>query len=135
MNTDLLGQLTMQQAVMRIFPTATAKVQFTNRSENMTFTKECTETLKEAVASERLKSLRRHSPHKVLELADLQLTAEERSWLRQQCPYLEEDYLDYLQVKHSGLALWNRTYIIPGELSLQAGASHNYIYPDGGGPK
>jgi hypothetical protein len=57
MDTDLLGQLTMQQAVMRVFPTATAKVRFTNRSEDMNFTKECTEILKGAVASERLKSI------------------------------------------------------------------------------
>jgi hypothetical protein len=51
----------MQQAVMRVFPTAIAKVRFTNRSENMIFTKECTEIFTEAVASERLKSLRRAS--------------------------------------------------------------------------
>ncbi|GAC96049.1 predicted nicotinate phosphoribosyltransferase [Pseudozyma hubeiensis SY62] len=81
LDTDLY-KLTMQQAVLRHYPSTRVAYKFTNRSAStMKFTRSAVDLI------------RRH----VDNLVHLSLTSDERSWLEKTCPYLRPDYLDYLE--------------------------------------
>lgn len=72
-------KFTMQQGVIRLFPSARARYQFINRGKHA-FPPGFAEALREAVDA----------------MASLQLTREEKHFLRVTCPYLDPVYLDFL---------------------------------------
>lgn len=80
LDTDLY-KLTMQQAVLQHFPKTNVTYKFTNRSKEMLFSRECFELIKQSISL----------------LPELQITTKEIEWLRTNCPYFTEDYLDYLR--------------------------------------
>lgn len=81
LDTDLY-KFTMQQAIMRKFPDVPATYRFTNRNHATTrFSRRCFERFRAAVARFSL----------------LKLTQEEKAWLAETCPYLDAEYLDYLE--------------------------------------
>ncbi|CDU22355.1 related to polyketide synthase required for biosynthesis of fumonisin mycotoxins [Sporisorium scitamineum] len=81
LDTDLY-KLTMQQAVLRHYPRTRVAYKFTNRSAStMKFTRAAIDRIRTHIDN----------------LVHLQLTAAERAWLEQTCPYLRSDYLDYLE--------------------------------------
>ncbi|SNX81996.1 related to polyketide synthase required for biosynthesis of fumonisin mycotoxins [Melanopsichium pennsylvanicum] len=72
----------MQQAVLRHYPNTHVAYKFTNRSAtSMKFTRSSIHLIQTHIDS----------------LVHLKLTPEERSWLEITCPYLRNDYLDYLE--------------------------------------
>ncbi|CZT25382.1 related to nicotinate phosphoribosyltransferase [Ramularia collo-cygni] len=79
LDTDLY-KLTMQCAVLKYFPDAHVRYQFTNRTPHMRFTREAFEWLETQINK----------------LENIQVTAAEIEWLRKTCPYLTPTYLDYL---------------------------------------
>lgn len=80
LDTDLY-KLTMQQAVLRHYPTTRVAYKFTNRSAStMKFTRPAVDLI------------RKH----IDDLVHLRLQPHERAWLQKTCPYLRDDYLDYL---------------------------------------
>ncbi|SPO30823.1 related to polyketide synthase required for biosynthesis of fumonisin mycotoxins [Ustilago trichophora] len=81
LDTDLY-KLTMQQAVLRHYPTTRVAYKFTNRSAStMKFTRSSVDLIRSHIHN----------------LIHLQLTRQERGWLESTCPYLRSDYLDYLE--------------------------------------
>jgi len=76
-----LYKLTMQQAVLKHFPDKEVAYKFTNRSEEMKFTKECVELIREHVAH----------------FETLYLKPSELEFLRDNCPYFSEAYISYLE--------------------------------------
>ena len=97
-----LYKLSMQQAVLQLYPNALAKYVFIDRGERTEWTPEFDKLL----ASE------------IEQMRDLRLLPEELMWLRKYCPYLKEWYLQYLknyefdpdEVRRSyaggGLSMW-----------------------------
>ncbi|CAE6447066.1 unnamed protein product [Rhizoctonia solani] len=83
LDTDVY-KLTMQQAVLQHFPKTNVVYKFTNRAKEMLFSRECFELIKQSISR----------------LSELQLTTEEVEWLKTNCPYFTEDYLDYLRSYH-----------------------------------
>ncbi|KAH9958543.1 nicotinate phosphoribosyltransferase [Russula dissimulans] len=79
LDTDLY-KLTMQQAVLRHFPSAQTTYKFTHRDAGVYFTRQCYEQFVAAIPR----------------FSTLSLTPEERAWLQTTCPYFEPTYLDYL---------------------------------------
>jgi len=79
LDTDLY-KLTMQQAVLRHFPTTQATYRFTNRDKNTLFSRQCVERFRTAVS----------------QFTDLCLTPDEKQWLQETCPYLKTNYISYL---------------------------------------
>src|SRR5690606_8551671 len=73
-------KLTMQQAVVRLFPYAKAKYQFINRG-NHKFPDGFGYLLKESVN----------------QIVKLKLSKEEKTFLQVTCPYLDPLYLDFLE--------------------------------------
>jgi len=73
-------KLTMQHAVFKLFPKAKAKYTFINRGEHV-FPNGFAEELRHAINS----------------MAQLQLSREEKNYLKETCPYLDPTYLDFLQ--------------------------------------
>jgi nicotinate phosphoribosyltransferase len=73
-------KFTMQQAVMHLFPDARVRYKFINRSRH-SFPAGFSHALRDAVDS----------------MAELQLTREEKRFLKITCPYLDDVYLDFLE--------------------------------------
>jgi nicotinate phosphoribosyltransferase len=73
-------KFTMQQCVVKLFPKARARYRFINRGRHV-FPEGFAEALRSSVAS----------------MSSLKLTAMEKSWLGETCPYLDPVYLDFLQ--------------------------------------
>jgi nicotinate phosphoribosyltransferase len=88
----------MQQAVLHHFPTANVTYAFTNRSKEMLFSRECFELAKESVERTcALNSILRYFfIHPATGLAELKLQEEEAQWLKKNCPYFTDDYINYL---------------------------------------
>jgi nicotinate phosphoribosyltransferase len=73
-------KFTMQQAVMHLFPDARVRYKFINRGRH-SFPAGFSHALRDAVDS----------------MAELQLTREEKRFLKITCPYLDDVYLDFLE--------------------------------------
>lgn len=73
-------KFTMQHAVIKLFPEAKAKYQFINRGKHQ-FPPGFDRLLRNAID----------------QLAYLQLTSQEKNYLKQTCPYLDPVYLDFLE--------------------------------------
>lgn len=80
LDTDLY-KLTMQCAILRFFPKISVAYRLTNRTPHMRLTRGAFKWLQ--TQTQRLGGIR--------------LTTEELEWLRKTCPYLKDDYLDYLK--------------------------------------
>ena len=79
LDTDLY-KLTMQQAVLELYPNAYAGYKFINRRPSDKFTPDIVKNIK----------------HNVELMGDLSLKEEEKNWLRHYCPYFKKSYLEYL---------------------------------------
>ncbi|KAF8941629.1 nicotinate phosphoribosyltransferase [Dissophora ornata] len=77
-----LYKLTMQQAVRQHYPNTPCHYRFTNRSPELA-----------RLPFKALPWLKQ----KIQDMAQLQLTNDERAFLEAKCPYLTKDYLDWLQ--------------------------------------
>lgn len=75
-----LYKLTMQQAVLELYPDAWVTYEFINRRPTDRFNREFFGALSDAVP----------------EMSRLQLRHDERTFLQEHCPYLKPAYLDYL---------------------------------------
>ncbi|RYZ30974.1 MAG: nicotinate phosphoribosyltransferase [Chitinophagaceae bacterium] len=73
-------KFTMQQCVVKLFPKAKARYRFINRGKHA-FPDGFAEVLRSSVDA----------------MASLKLTAEEKVWFAQNCPYLDPVYMDFLQ--------------------------------------
>lgn len=73
-------KFTMQQGVVRLFPRAKARYRFINRGSHL-FPEGFATALQQSVNA----------------MADLHLSAAEKSWMAHACPYLDPVYLDFLQ--------------------------------------
>lgn len=73
-------KFTMQQGVVRLFPRAQARYRFINRGSHL-FPEGFGTALQQSVNA----------------MADLHLSAAEKSWMAHACPYLDPVYLDFLQ--------------------------------------
>ena len=73
-------KLSMQQAVLQLFPNAEVEYRFTNRGSQK-FTNNFLKKLREAIKL----------------LADIKLKDNELEWLKQNCPYFTTQYLAYLK--------------------------------------
>ena len=80
LDTDLY-KLTMQCAVLQFFPSVEVEYTFTNRTPHMRLNTEAFTWLKEQVAK----------------LENIVLSTRELRYLRRNCPFLHEEYLNYLQ--------------------------------------
>ncbi|KAJ5782101.1 Nicotinate phosphoribosyltransferase-related protein [Penicillium paradoxum] len=80
LDTDLY-KLTMQCAVLKYFPDVRVTYGYTNRTPHMKLRRGAYKWLLEQMTR----------------LSVIRVTAEEREWLRQNCPYLNEAYLAYLE--------------------------------------
>lgn len=76
-----LYKLTMQMAVLELFPKASAEYRFTNRGDQR-FTEEFVEELERIIKED---------------IPRLRLTADEYEWLSEKCPYFKPSYLEYLR--------------------------------------
>jgi nicotinate phosphoribosyltransferase len=76
-----LYKFTMQQAVVELYPAVRATYEFINRPPSERFNQEFFGALRESIR----------------EMSRLRLQPDERSFLKQQCPYLKPAYLDYLE--------------------------------------
>ncbi|MDG6244872.1 MAG: nicotinate phosphoribosyltransferase [Methanolobus sp.] len=76
-----LYKLTMQMAVLELFPGTTAEYRFTNRG-------------KQRFTQEFVKELRRIIDEDITRLS---LTDDEYSWLRKKCAYFKPSYVEYLK--------------------------------------
>jgi nicotinate phosphoribosyltransferase len=79
LDTDLY-KITMQYAVLSAYPDALARYQFINRGKTI-FPNEFKKTLEESV----------------FKMADLCLTNSEVTFLKEKCPYLPNDYIEWLR--------------------------------------
>jgi nicotinate phosphoribosyltransferase len=73
-------KFTMQQCVLKLFPSAKARYRFNNRGKH-SFPQGFAEALRTSVDA----------------MASLKLSKEEKQWLAQTCPYLDPVYLDFLE--------------------------------------
>ncbi len=73
-------KITMQNAVVKLFPSEKVKYTFINRGKH-SFPEGYAEELSQAIAA----------------MADLKLTKQEKAFLRITCPYLDLPYLDFLE--------------------------------------
>lgn len=73
-------KFTMQHAVIKLFPNAKAKYKFINRGQHI-FPPGFAEILTK----------------EIIKMEQLQLTKDEKEYLRKTCPYLDPTYLDFLQ--------------------------------------
>ena len=80
LDTDLY-KITMQCAVLKYFPDVQVSYKYTNRTLHMKFNRGAYRWLQEQIDK----------------LGNISVTEEELEWLRKTCPYLTEDYLDYLK--------------------------------------
>ncbi|KAK4508080.1 hypothetical protein PRZ48_001817 [Zasmidium cellare] len=80
LDTDLY-KLTMQCAILKFFPDVQVSYQFTNRTPHMKLTKEAATWLQNQIAK----------------LENITVTDEEISWLKKNCDYLNDSYLEYLR--------------------------------------
>ncbi|CAG8308693.1 unnamed protein product [Penicillium salamii] len=80
LDTDLY-KLTMQCAVLQYFPDVSVTYSFTNRTPHMKLRRAAYKWLLEQLNN----------------LANIRVTAEEREFLREKCPYLNDAYLSYLE--------------------------------------
>ncbi|KAF9474684.1 nicotinate phosphoribosyltransferase [Pholiota conissans] len=80
LDTDLY-KLTMQQAVLRLFPDLQASYRFTNRNIDTLFSRQCIERFRTNLSS----------------FSTIALTEDESEWLKKSCPYFTEEYLTYLE--------------------------------------
>ena len=76
-------KITMQNAVVKLFPNEKVKYQFINRGKHH-FPKGFAEELRKSVNA----------------MAELKLTKDEKQFLKETCPYLELPYLDFLGGYH-----------------------------------
>lgn len=76
-----LYKLSMQNAVLQLYPKVSVVYRFTNRNLNMKFNGAAYNEIKKAVQ----------------EMKGLALTKEERDFLRERCPYLSASYLSFLK--------------------------------------
>ncbi len=76
-----LYKLTMQMAVLEIFPKANAEYRFTNRGTQR-FTEEFVKELRRIVDED---------------MPKLSLTDDEYEWLRSECPFFKPSYVEYLR--------------------------------------
>ncbi|SDE39141.1 nicotinate phosphoribosyltransferase [Riemerella columbipharyngis] len=76
-------KITMQNAVVKLFPKAKVKYEFINRGAHL---------FPEGFASELRKA--------VDAMAELKLTKDEKRYLKETCPYLDLPYLDFLEGYH-----------------------------------
>ncbi|MDD1553634.1 nicotinate phosphoribosyltransferase [Riemerella anatipestifer] len=76
-------KITMQNAAVKLFPTARVKYEFINRGKHF-FPEGFADELRKAVNS----------------MAELKLTKEEKLYLQETCPYLDLPYLDFLEGYH-----------------------------------
>ncbi|ETA69375.1 nicotinate phosphoribosyltransferase [Methanolobus tindarius DSM 2278] len=76
-----LYKLTMQMAVLELFPQATAEYRFTNRG-GQRFTPEFVEELKRLIKEE---------------IPLFRLTDNEYTWLKAECPFFKPSYVEYLR--------------------------------------
>ncbi|MEJ8591119.1 nicotinate phosphoribosyltransferase [Riemerella anatipestifer] len=76
-------KITMQNAVVKLFPTARVKYEFINRGKHF-FPEGFANELRKAVDS----------------MAELKLTKKEKLYLQETCPYLDLPYLDFLEGYH-----------------------------------
>ncbi|KAJ5927542.1 hypothetical protein N7516_009315 [Penicillium verrucosum] len=83
LDTDLY-KLTMQCAVLKYFPDVYVTYGYTNRTPHMKLQRGAYKWLLEQMDK----------------LAVIRVTAEEREWLRQKCPYLNDEYLTFLETFH-----------------------------------
>ena len=82
----------MQNAVLHHFYDAEVVIRFTNRTSDMLFNRPCFDWIQERV--------NRRSPllrWLMTGLSTLKLQPEERTKLKEACPYFSDEYLDYLQ--------------------------------------
>ena len=75
-----LYKLTMQNAILELYPDATAEYVFINRNKNYIFDRKFCNTLRDEIDR----------------MPNLKLGLDEKDWLRNQCPYLKPAYLEYL---------------------------------------
>ncbi|KAJ7475658.1 nicotinate phosphoribosyltransferase [Mycena latifolia] len=80
LDTDLY-KITMQQAILRLFPGTQASYKFTMRDKSAVFTTEAFRVFQETVDH----------------FGDLKLTESEHAYLKTTCPYLTDEYLLYLR--------------------------------------
>ncbi|KXT04329.1 hypothetical protein AC578_7972 [Pseudocercospora eumusae] len=80
LDTDLY-KLTMQCAVLKYFPDVAVEYTFTNRTPHMRLTKEAFKWLREQIDK----------------LENIFVTDSEIGWLKRTCPYLSDEYLEYLR--------------------------------------
>ncbi|KIV95383.1 nicotinate phosphoribosyltransferase [Exophiala mesophila] len=80
LDTDLY-KLTMQCAVLKYFPSVKVEYKFTNRTPQMRLNKTAFNWLKTQIEK----------------LGNIRLTQQELEFLRSSCPFLRDDYLNYLQ--------------------------------------
>ncbi|CAI7663638.1 unnamed protein product [Penicillium palitans] len=83
LDTDLY-KLTMQCAVLKYFPDVYVTYGYTNRTPHMKLQRGAYKWLLEQMDK----------------LAVIRVTPEEREWLRQKCPYLNDEYLNFLETFH-----------------------------------
>ncbi|KAJ3572410.1 hypothetical protein NP233_g3105 [Leucocoprinus birnbaumii] len=81
LDTDLY-KLTMQQAVLRHYPSIESKYCLSTRFTDVVFSRQCFNRFCDSLARSRF--------------PDLYLTTSERSWLENVCPWFSCEYLDYL---------------------------------------
>jgi nicotinate phosphoribosyltransferase len=80
LDTDLY-KLSMQQAILELYPATQVEYRFYNRRPSDTFGEKFVEALKA----------------QILEMASLGLTSDEAIWLAKTCPYLKPAYIEYLR--------------------------------------
>ncbi|KAJ9115926.1 hypothetical protein QFC22_005069 [Naganishia vaughanmartiniae] len=80
LDTDLY-KLTMQNAVLKLFPDSQSEYKFTNRAPDMLFSRRDLEWIRKQVDA----------------LSTLRLTPAEREYLEKHCQYFDSEYLDFLE--------------------------------------
>ncbi len=76
-----LYKLTMQMAVLELFPLASAEYRFTNRGKQ-SFTQAFVDELRRIIDED---------------ISKITLTEDEYVWLRKECPYFKPSYIEYLR--------------------------------------
>jgi nicotinate phosphoribosyltransferase len=80
LDTDLY-KLTMQQAILELYPSARAEYRFFNRRPSDTFDEAFAETLRRSIQY----------------MPALSLSGQEATWLQQSCPFVKPAYIEYLR--------------------------------------
>lgn len=97
-------KITMQNAVVKLFPTQRVKYEFINRGKHH-FPEGFDVELRKAVNA----------------MAELKLTKEEKEYLRVTCPYIDLPYLDFLEGFHYD----------PSEVHIQQNGNDLKVYAEG----